>query len=563
MKAQSTLIERLPRARKQTDPTSDTLPMGRSFGTYSLGIQGDLIVQFSGNVGLPHYDSLYISSEPRNVSPLEVVLSYPDPKDGSTAPELQTWDHSMASPTAPSFSKPLSNYEGYFRDVTCTANLQSYQCLTFRSYYNSSAKCNQFYLYNPSTLKWDLICSSQSIASAPVAPPASTPSGWAIFEYKRLIGKPPTSPWGVVDGVQGVMNIQLMNAAGNWFTPQADDVSVWQMTAPQAAGFYEPFFPASPSNFTCMTIPEVVNVSAGAGAIGALGSYNLATPLEIFGAYYVLLQGGASQSSYAIYELNGDGSLGSQTDTGDLGVHFQYLAGYHAAGTPYLFGYYNLRGQLWRNWVLEDGGKLGAVQNYGSDLNYDDPLGCVEFEGDAYLAAIRASGGTYSLGAHALAAGGVGSLTGSLSLSSYYSLLCSYHVGINAYVFLYNSTDDAYQVLRFTDEASHRFVQVDSGTLAGAYYNVTPMTMDGVPFLMLERQTDLGAVSRDFFEVLPSGTINTTPRLSAPIPSLFQSLSYPASSSNSTNVFGFISSGSNWAIDQYNVQVSVPAAPGR
>ncbi len=190
----------------------DTYMNGIFIQQESYGIFAYMIVQTEG-VKVKGNDNIFITSEPRNLAPLEVLTVY-----HLGRPFLAVYDWGSLGHGYHLISYIDDDFLKRWGRIMTTPSGEKVNAICFQNFYNTNVNANQVLLCDAGN-RWGLIYESKT-KGRPAPAPSGVASGWSVFEYKKH--KISSSPWASVGNMLGIMGIQIMDANGNWHYPMGN-----------------------------------------------------------------------------------------------------------------------------------------------------------------------------------------------------------------------------------------------------------------------------------------------------------------------------------------------------
>lgn len=195
-----------------------------TYGIFGYHIYNRHDIQVYGN------DNIYITSEPRNMAPLEFLTVY----RSNGIPFVSVFDWGIKN-----WAKSVDLTEDFskkFGRLMQTPNGEKVYGFCFQNFFNFERNRNQV-LLSDSQNKWHLFYES-SVTGIPAPAPSNVASGWSVFEYKRF--KASTDPWAKVPHMLGTMGLQVMDKYGKWFYPSGNQSSLREDSGQYKRVFAEP-----------------------------------------------------------------------------------------------------------------------------------------------------------------------------------------------------------------------------------------------------------------------------------------------------------------------------------
>lgn len=188
----------------KTDPY-DTFFNGLMVDMDSYGILGYMIFNRS-DIKVFGNDNIFITSEPRNLAPLEALVVY----RSNGLPYFTVYDWGKSSLGYHHISVLDDAFFNKYHHTVTTPNGEGVHALVFQNFFNFEKNCNQVLLMNNSK-KWELIYESKTLGLPALA---TGSSGWSVFEFKKH--KTNVSPLPKVPFMLGTMGLKIMDNKGDW-----------------------------------------------------------------------------------------------------------------------------------------------------------------------------------------------------------------------------------------------------------------------------------------------------------------------------------------------------------
>lgn len=173
-----------------------------TYGIFGYHIYNRHDIRVYGN------DNIFITSEPRNIAPLEFLTIY----RSNGVPLVSVFDWGLKKYAK--FTELTEQFSKTFGRLMQTPNGEKVYAFCFQNFFNFQRNSNQVILCDAQN-KWHLFYESP-VTGIPAPAPQGVASGWSVFEYKRF--KAASEPWANVPFMLGTIGLQVMDKNGKWFT---------------------------------------------------------------------------------------------------------------------------------------------------------------------------------------------------------------------------------------------------------------------------------------------------------------------------------------------------------
>lgn len=194
----------MPRSRGQVTRDFDTVMDGIFIDTESYAVGGFMLVDPGCRVYGP--EEFYVTAEPRNLEPIEVVVFY---KNGQL-PSLHVYDWWTSHQTGNGWKFVRWIDDSFMREFGIPINLpggKRAQGFNFFTGYLPKIGCNSVAIKR-NTGEWVRIPINNQAAGMP-KPAGNNASGWAVLEFKRMPGNAyryPDIPNGIGIGINSILD---------------------------------------------------------------------------------------------------------------------------------------------------------------------------------------------------------------------------------------------------------------------------------------------------------------------------------------------------------------------
>lgn len=180
----------------------------------SYGISGKILMEYQ-DLSIPNGHTLFITSQPRNQSPLEFMLAY-NGEELRTKKEVMIFDWSLNIQGKPPWIQiielPNVEWEAKYVQNIFIPLLGEFKAIHFWNFYNNITDSQEIYLWNKIIQNREMI---YKVNGKPILLEAlNTASGWSVFEY--IVKSGYTLNFNEIGRPQGVIDIMFMDENENW-----------------------------------------------------------------------------------------------------------------------------------------------------------------------------------------------------------------------------------------------------------------------------------------------------------------------------------------------------------
>lgn len=202
-----------------------------SFGIFGYHIYNRNDIKVYGD------DLIYLTSEPKNIAPLEFLTVY----QKGVKPYVTVFDWGTGDWARDAHGNFFSciitdDFSKQYGIKMQAPNGEYVTVFRFQNYFEKKLDRNLVLLLDANN-NWQRFYTSP-VTGIPGPYIPGQPSGWSVFEYKRLKGT--TTPWANVPFMLGTMGLQIMDQNGYWFAPSGIQSSLREDTSVYARVFAEP-----------------------------------------------------------------------------------------------------------------------------------------------------------------------------------------------------------------------------------------------------------------------------------------------------------------------------------